>query len=627
MDDPEKYFQRLARWLDLEAIAEMERLELRRLRQSIEHAERSGDTLVDLVIEDDESGLGGRLLLTLVKRNREMALPWNRLRTGSPVILSAHEAGMGDSMAGVVSARTQRSIQVAVNDWPSAERLRLDLSPDEITRRRQLAALRKVQEARGRTAQLRSIVLEQREPRFGELPNVQFVTDLNPSQQEAVRFALSANDLAIIHGPPGTGKTTTVVELILQAVQRGKRVLACAPSNTAVDNMLERLIAARANVVRIGHPARVAKNLRDYTLDALVEDHDLMYTVRNMIREAENLQRRAEKYTRAAPERGAKRLQQQEARDLRRQARDMENQVADAIVSKADVICATTTFDDSVIGDEAFDLVVIDEACQCTEPACWLPMLRADSLVLAGDHFQLPPTVLSKQAAAEGLETSLLERLVNAFGADIHRRLTVQYRMHEQIMRFSSRTFYDGQLIADASVRNHRLSDLPNLEESLFTTEPIGFYDTAGTGWEEQLEDDGDSKFNPDEGTYVLKKVQSLCDAGLAPEEIAVIAPYAAQVRWLRDKCPLEDVEIDTVDGFQGREKEAVVISLVRSNPEGEIGFLADTRRMNVAMTRAKRKLIVVGDSATLAGHTFYAAMLEYFEQEGAYHSVWEDNY
>lgn len=623
--DAGEYFERLARWLDLEAEAEIERLALRRQRQSAEYAERSGDTLLDLVVDDHEGGLGGRLLLTLVKRNRSIGLPWNRLRVGSPVILTADETRFTQPLHGVISARNRQSIQVAVNGWPTSDRLRLDLRPDEITRKRQLAAMREAQQVRGRVAQLRSIILLQREPQFSEPVELCIQANLNPSQREAVRFAMSAKDMAIIHGPPGTGKTTTVVELIQQAVARGERVLACAPSNTAVDNMLERLVAAGANAVRIGHPARVAERLRGFTLDALVEDHELMRMAKSMTREADELRRKTERYSRATPAPATRRQQREEARDLRREARALEQQVLDLILDDADVICATTTFDDSLIGGDRFDLVVIDEAAQSTEPGCWIPLLRGDRVILAGDHLQLPPTVLSKPAAAEGFETSLLERMVNAYGKGINRRLTVQYRMHEQIMRFSSDTFYDGELIADASVRGHRLVDLPEMLDLPLTREPVTFIDTAGKGWEEELEEEGESKFNPGEGALVLSKVRELCEAGLPAKDIAVIAPYAAQVRWLRDRCELDELEIDTVDGFQGREKEAVVISLVRSNFTGEIGFLGDVRRMNVAITRARRKLILVGDSATLAGHEFYNSLLAYFESIGAYRSAWEE--
>ena len=625
----DEHFQRLADWIDLESVAEAERLNERRKRQKGPDAEKSGETLLDLVVTDEDAGLGGRYLITLVKRNRTLQLPWNRLRVGSPVVLAANDDYSGDACQGVVTAISRRSIQVAVNDWPEAERLRIDLSPDEVTRKRMLNALKRAKEARGRTKELRDILLGERDLSFKDEEQCQFDAELNESQQSAIRFALSASDVAIIHGPPGTGKTTTIVELICQAIAKGQKVLACAPSNTAVDNLLEKLVDARQKTVRLGHPARVSTRLQDYTLDAQVARHELTGLIREMQREVEGLFRQAGKFTRvtrAKPVHGAKREMRQEAKRLKADIRMLEQQAIDSIVDNADVVCATTTLDESLLGDRRFDLVVVDEACQSTEPGSWMPVLRADRLVLAGDHCQLPPTVLSKQAAKEGLEVSLLERLVGLYGDRITRRLKVQYRMHDQIMDFSSGQFYDGTLQSHDSVSGHLLSDLDYVDEQFVTLDPVTFIDSAGAGWEEELEPDGLSKRNLQEAELVIRKVAELQDAGLRGRDIGVIAPYAAQVRWLRQNSPDERVEIDTVDGFQGREKEAVIISMVRSNAEGEIGFLSDARRMNVALTRARRKLIVIGDSATVGGNEFFAAMLEYFESIGAYHTVWEES-
>ena len=622
----DEHFQRLADWIDLESVAEAERLNERRKRQNGPDAEKSGETLLDLVVTDEDAGLGGRYLITLVKRNRTLQLPWNRLRVGSPVVVTTTDDQSGDACQGVVTAINRQSIQVAVNDYPDAERLRIDLSPDEITRKRMLNALRRADDARGRTKELRNILLGERELSFKEEQECQFSAELNDSQEAAIRFALSASDVAIIHGPPGTGKTTTIVELICQAVAKGQTVLACAPSNTAVDNLLEKLVDARQKTVRLGHPARVSTRLHDHTLDAQVARHELTELIREMQREADVLFRQAGKFTRAKPAHGAKREMRQEAKRLKADIRMLEQQAIDSIVDKADVVCATTTLDESLLGDRRFDLVVVDEACQSTEPGCWIPVLRADRIVLAGDHCQLPPTVLSKQAAKEGLEVSLLERLVGLYGDRITRRLNVQYRMHDQIMNFSSEQFYEGSLQSHASVSGHVLTDLDYVEEQLVTLEPVTFIDSAGAGWDEEIEPDGLSKRNLQEAELVLRKVAELQDAGVRGRDIGVIAPYAAQVRWLRQNSPDDHVEIDTVDGFQGREKEAVIISMVRSNAEGEIGFLADARRMNVALTRARRKLIVIGDSATIGGNDFFAAMLEYFESIGAYHTVWEDS-
>lgn len=631
----ESYFDRFYRWLDLESAAEAQELAERRLLRPRKMAERSGETILDLAIEDHETGLGGRHLFTFVKRNRTLNLPWNRLRVGSPVVIAPRDNHDESPQSGVVSARNFKSIQVAVDHWISGNHFDLDLSTDEVSRNRERAALQAVSMARGRLAELRDIVLaefgpaygERRQPRFavaGPLPDTD---DLNLSQREAVQFALSAEDVAIIHGPPGTGKTTSVVAFIRQAILRGEKILACAPSNTAVDNILERLVAGGQNVVRLGHPARVKDELRGHTLDALVEAHDNMRVVKNLLRKAEALYQKADRYTRAKPRAGAKQDMRREARQLKTESRQLERQAIDDVLERADVICATTTIDEAILGDRWFDWVVVDEACQSTESACWTPLQYGQRILLAGDHFQLPPTVISPEAAQEGYARSMMQRLVEFYGATITRQLNVQYRMHEDIMRFSSAQFYDNSLAADNSVRQHRLSDLPRVTSSPLTDQPMMFIDTAGADYDEESEPDGASRRNPAEGRLVLEKVRQLLEAGLPAADIAVITPYAAQVRWLREHAIERALEIDTVDGFQGREKEAVVISLVRSNREGEIGFLADTRRMNVALTRPRRKLIVVGDSATLGGHPFYAALLDYFQKVGGYHTVWEETY
>lgn len=610
----------------------------RRLLRTRQTAERGGETILDLAIEDHETGLGGRHLFTFVKRNRTLNLPWNRLRVGSPVIVSPVDEDDAQPQSGVVSARSYRSLQIAVDHWMSGDRFDVDLAGDEVSRNRERAALQTVAAARGRLAELRQILLgdldptnfKHRQPQFftprGAAADPPLAAGLNESQRAAIRFALTAEDVAIIHGPPGTGKTTSVVEFIRQAAASGQKVLACAPSNTAVDNLLERLAAAGSRVVRVGHPARVKEDLRAHTLDALVAEHDNMRLVRELLREAESLYQKADRYTRAKPARGAKQDMRREARDLKAESRQLERQAINHVLDGAEVICATTAIDDLVLGDRRFDWVVVDEACQTTEPACWIPLTRGDRILLAGDHCQLPPTVVSKDAAREGLARSMMQRLVETYGATITRQLDVQYRMHETIMRFSSGQFYADTLVADESVRGHLLSDLPGVASSPLTDEPLTFIDTAGADYDEEAELDGSSRCNPAEGRLVLHKVAQLLEAGVPPEEIAVIAPYAAQVRWLRERTPDPALEIDTVDGFQGREKEAVVISLVRSNREGEIGFLADTRRMNVALTRPRRKLIVIGDSATLGDHPFYAALLDYFQQAGAYNTVWEED-
>lgn len=617
------YFAQLQRWLAMEGEAERQRMADRRQLQRSGDAERTGETIVNLQLADHRTGLAGRVLLDLVKANADR-LPMNRLKVGSPVVLSANDDPSDDGLPGVISRRTSTTIQVALDRWPEGERFRLDLSPDESTRRRQLAAMAAVRNLTGAAGRLRDCLLGEHPPRFDQPPQVAFASELNPPQQAAVRFALAARDVAIIHGPPGTGKTTTLAEVIYQAVQAGQRVLACAPSNTAVDNLLERLVARMPSVVRVGHPARVFEALRGHTLDELVEADRMSQVVRDMWRDVDELMRAAAKPSRSRDANRERGELYAEAGRLRQEARALERNTIRSVIDSADVICTTTTIDEELLGDRRFDLVVVDEACQCTEPTIWQAMLRAERLILAGDHCQLPPTVVSTEAAREGFSRSTMERLIEHFGQQVYQRLVVQYRMHETIMNFSSEQFYDGQLIADASVRSHTLADLVEHKELAGQLPIIEFWDTAGAEWHEELERHGQSKCNPREATWVIQQVQQLLDLGLEPSQIAVIAPYAAQVRLLRNRLQVDGLEIDTVDGFQGREKEAVVLCFVRSNTISEIGFLADTRRTNVALTRAKRLLRVIGDSATLAIDPFYRELIDYFEQHDAYHSVWE---
>lgn len=625
------HFDHLQRLLALETKAEAAQL-ARRLQQLSAHAaERAGQTLLDLTLREDVGTLGGRVLITLGKRQVGRPMPWHRLTVGTPVQLSASEERK--VWRGIVSALNRITIQVAIEEYPTGGPFRLDIATDDVAQRRMADALHQATASANPTlANLRDVLLGYSQPRTAEpRPITPFNPALNASQQAAVAHALAAEELAIVHGPPGTGKTTAVVELIQQAVAQGQKVLACAPSNLAVDNMLERLVAQGVPAVRIGHPARVTAELREHTLDLLVENHYDVQLARKMHREAHQLFAKAGHWTRSKPEPGEKRNLRDEARALLAEARMLERTAVARILDAADVICATTTgISDEIMGDLTFDLCVMDEAAQGIEPAAWIPLLRARKVVLAGDHCQLPPTVLSQEALRHGLNLSLMERLMDLWGERVARRLTVQYRMHEQIMAFSSHQFYDGSQVADETVRHHLLVDLPAVAAVPLTQTAVTFIDTAGAGYDEEQEEDGDSRFNREEAEFAIQQVQKLLEAGVAAEEIALISPYSAQVRLLREllNTPAADelaVEVNSVDGFQGREKEVVIVTLVRSNADGQIGFLADTRRMNVALTRARRKLIVIGDSATITAHPFYDQLVAYFEQIEAYHSVWED--
>jgi len=619
------HFAQLRRWLALEAEAERQQLR-------IDAEAQSEYTLTRLVIRSEDVGLGEHILLQLAPRSEQARLPFSRLSPGSPVMLIEEGESQPQSWRGVVSRLSSQSCEIALNQTPesAARSFRITLANDEVARQRMERALTRVETARGnRTAVLRDIILGEQPAAFdnGRIPAqiTAYTSHLNPSQQAAVRHALAAEDVAIIHGPPGTGKTTTVAALIRTAVARGDRVLACAPSNLAVDNLAEQLAAAGVPLARLGHPARILPELQAHTLDALVERQESYRLARKLRKEAFGLRDQAGKFRRARPAPGEKQALRAEAAQMLDEARQLEARAIEQALDGAAVVLSTLTgIDSTVLGQRQFDLCVIDEAGQSTEPAAWIPVTRSDRLVLAGDHQQLPPTIVSQQAQAEGFGLSLLERLMRRDGAHLACRLDVQYRMNRQIMAFSAAVFYEDALQADVSVQDHLLCDLPGVGRTDLTQTAVTYIDTAGAGYDDSQPADSDSRHNPEEAALAAKKARQLLAANVPADSVAIITPYSAQVQRLRELLP-DAVRVGTVDGFQGREMEAIIISLVRSNREGQVGFLAETRRMNVALTRARRKLIVIGDSATVGSNPFYGRLLDYFEAIGAYHSVWEE--
>ncbi|MGL6072559.1 MAG: AAA domain-containing protein [Fimbriiglobus sp.] len=625
--DAAQHFGHFTHLLQLEADAEREQFE----RFSKSGVEADGTSLSKLIVREEDIALGGRFVVTLTRGKGATPLPPNRLQPGSPVVMTQTGVSRPSSFRGVLVERRERYIIVALeeseDDRPDDASWRLDLSPDEAARQRQLAALNRAGAATGdRLAELRAVLLGQRRPNFDPHPMPGVSVSLNEPQQAAVNFALSAQDLAVIHGPPGTGKTTTLVELIRRAVENGARVLACAPSNAAVDNMLDKLLKLGLLPVRIGHPARIAEELRDRAIDTLVERHPEARQARKYTKEARELLAKANKWTKVKPAPGERSAWRAEARELLALARRAEQNATERILADARIICGTLTgIDSERLGQLRYDLLVIDEACQSPEPACWIPILRANRVVLAGDPCQLPPTVISQEAAEEGLAVSMMERVMALHGAAVSRLLTVQYRMHETIMGFSNAEFYGGELVADETVAKHTLADLEGVTRSPLTETPAKFINTAGASYDEAQEEDTASRYNPQEADLVIKYVNQLLSEGVKPEVVAVISPYNGQVRYIREKLGESGIEVDSVDGFQGREKEVILISLVRSNPDGQIGFLSDVRRTNVALTRARRKLIVIGDTATLSNHDFYQRLSQYFETTDSYASVWEE--
>lgn len=623
----ESFFKQQAKWLEMETQAETQ--QMAEAKQG-PHDRSLG--MSNLKRYQEDVGLGGSTLLTFGQRSRMQPLPITQLTVGTPVLVSEQEGSQAEQRHGVITQLEKKTIEVALSKPFSADEddtlYSIQLTQDETSIRRCHIALTKARYAQGnRLSELRSVLLGDQTPRFQKPAALQFFNSrLNESQHEAIRFALSAQDVAIIHGPPGTGKTTTLVELIRQAVQRGDKVLACAPSNLGVDNLFERLLKSGLNTVRLGNPVRVLSQLQEHTLAARVPQHKDMRAIKKLRHQARDLFRKAERTASSKMSSQERRDQIHEAKEILADAREMETAIVEAIIDEAQVICSTNTgLNAEQLGAKRFDLVVIDEACQCIEPACWIPILRAEKVVLAGDHCQLPPTIMSTQAAREGLQISLQERLIKHFGDVIAKPLLIQYRMHEHIMQFSSDTFYDSTLMAHDSVASHLLKELDGVEADELSEEAVHFIDTSGASYEEKQEESGSSLLNLDEAELAVKKARALLQLGVPAKDIAIITPYTAQVRAIDAILGESEIEVGSIDGFQGREKEAIIISLVRSNSANEIGFLKDIRRMNVALTRARRKLIVIGDSATISNHSFYESLLDHFDSIGAYHGIWEE--
>ena len=628
-----KYVQDQQRLLDMERQAEID--ESVRLHQRLSDAELEsrGRCLTKLKFLGDRVGFGGRTVLELGPSHGDV-LPPHRIQSGDVVTVSTGSADR-DPPTAVIARVFPDVISIALDQDLESElrgNVRLDKVANDVTYRRLSEALRDLAQLESGSAQeLRDVCFGLREldPQKEELQTASSTTffdgGLNRSQCEAVLFALDAPQLALIHGPPGTGKTRTLTEFIRQAVGRGEKVLACAPSNVAVDNLTERLDGLEGEglvIVRVGHPARLLESVVHNSLDSQVERSESTKFIQEMRREADFLAKRLRR-TRDFNQRETLRY---ELRSLRRGIREFEDQTVRGILAAADVVLTTNTgAGNRRLNGIEFDRVVIDEAAQALECSCWIPLQHCGRVVLAGDHKQLPPTVRSRDAEREGLGATLFERCIERYPQQA-RLLSVQYRMHEQIMNWSSQAMYEGALEAHESVRQHRLGELPTVDLGEDLDSPLLFIDTAGFDAPEKVDAQQESRWNPGEATLLKFHLERLLAAGVLGRDIAVITPYNAQVDRLRRECSTlaPDLEIDTVDGFQGREKEAVLLSLVRSNERSEVGFLAEPRRLNVAITRARRHVAIVADSATIANDSFLAELVDYLQEHALYLSAYE---
>ncbi|MBO5186592.1 MAG: AAA family ATPase [Prevotella sp.] len=510
----------------------------------------------------------------------------------------------------------------------------VQLSFDETSYRAMFAALDKVMRGKGRLAYLRDLFYSRQKAETLTFTPMRFPY-LNTTQEQAVNKVLMAKDVAIVHGPPGTGKTTTLVEAIYETLRRESQVLVCAQSNMAVDWISEKLVDRGISVLRIGNPTRVNDKMLSFTYERRFEahpDYPQLWSIRKAIRDLRANRRRGD-------ERWHSRME-----SLKSRATEIEIRINNELFADARVVaCTLVGSANRLLDGIRFSTLFIDEAAQALEAACWIAIRRAGRVIFAGDHCQLPPTVKSIAALKAGLGKTLMERIVEQ-KPDVVTLLRMQYRMNEDIMRFSSNWFYGGEVEASPEVKYRGILDFDTpmewidtsslseevrvKSEKYSTAQPNSSFSTLNSSFKEQFVGENFGRINKAEAELTLKTLEDyflkigrrrITDERI---DVGVISPYRAQVQYLRRRIYKSDffkpfrhrISVNTVDGFQGQERDVILISLVRSNDEGQIGFLRDLRRMNVAITRARMKLIILGDASTMTRHPFYRKLWEYIK-------------
>ena len=499
----------------------------------------------------------------------------------------------------------------AVVDLQNTDNLGIQLYFDETSYQTMFEALSDVLKAKGtRLAELKDIILGSAKAGFRQLYPVGFPW-LNPTQETAVNKVICARDVAIVHGPPGTGKTTTLVEAIYETLHRETQVLVCAQSNMAVDWISEKLVDRGVSVLRIGNPTRVNDKMLSFTYERRFESHPSYPELWSIRKELRQLQAKRRKGSRDERDGIRSRISR-----LKDRAVGLEVQINNDLFDAAHVIASTlVSSNHHLLSAMHFGTLFIDEAAQALEAACWIAIRKADRVILAGDHCQLPPTIKCYEAAKQGLEKTMMELIVENKPETVS-LLKVQYRMNEAIMKFSSEWFYHGELEAAPEVKHRSILD--------FDT-PISWIDTSKMDFKEEFVGETFGRINKDEANLLLQELEAyiykIGGERILDERIdfGIISPYKAQVQYLRGKIKSNEAlrpyrqlfTVNTVDGFQGQERDVIFISLVRANDDGQIGFLRDLRRMNVAMTRARMKLVFLGDATTLGKHPFYRKLIE----------------
>ncbi|MEX2233265.1 MAG: AAA domain-containing protein [Cyclobacteriaceae bacterium] len=624
--------------IKLERQVDLDQYRQKTLLRSLQQRTKEGSTWYPVSLKRDYIGTGERPTIE-VERTNHLEQP-HSFQSGKVVSVFSNASGKPEKehLNGVVNYVRDNTMVITLNegdlpDWVTDGLLGVDVMFDEMSYREMEFALKEVIKAEdNRIAEFKNILLGNTPAGTeGRAVAIEAINILNGSQQEALQKVVDSTDVAFIHGPPGTGKTTTLVQAIKHIIKSEKQVLVCAPSNAAIDLLVEKLSEQGLQALRIGHPARVTEQSLSKTLDYRISSHANYKELRNLRKRMEQLRAMAFKYKRkfGYREKEQRRLLMQEVKLLKADADLLEFYIVNDLLQTMDAICCTLVGSSHpVLKGKKFKTVFIDEAGQALEPASWIPLLKSERVIFAGDHQQLPPTIKSVDAARKGLSKTLFEKGIEHQPAQVS-MLQVQYRMHEKIMQFSSQYFYENKLIAHDSVKSQLLRP-----HHL----PVSFIDTAGCGFYEKQDPETLSRMNAEEAHLLIQQVEVLVeDIGTnawLDEQITmgIITPYSAQVDQLHKLAEASSIleplyrfiTINTVDAFQGQERDVIAISFVRSNEKGEVGFLSDIRRTNVAMTRARKKLIMVGDSATLSSHPFYLEVLDYVQKEAFYKSAFE---
>lgn len=625
------YFSELLNILSIERSEDLALFENQNKTLSIAEKRSIGSIWYPIAIRNTDIGRGDYLVLDIERTTHQDIV--HQFRSGMPISLFTHH-DLEQKIEGIVSHISGNRMKIALKvdelpDWMNKGKIGVQLlfdnnSYDEMTKTLKMAEKIDDNDIENR---LIKVLCGTETPLFNSANQVFSSARLNESQVEAVNNILNAKDLAILHGPPGTGKTTTLVEAIYALNQlEGKQILVAAPSNAAVDLLTLKLFEKGMNVIRIGNPIRVSKKLDELTLDFKINQHQYNKEIKQLKRQASEYRNMAHKYKRnfGKLEREQRKALFDEAHKLLKQVEKTELFISEDLLNKAQVITTTLVgANNYMIKDRRYDAVIIDEAAQALEPACWIPILKSKKVVFAGDHLQLPPTVKSKEAEKLGLGITLMEKNIKLHPQTVS-LLKTQYRMNEEINNFPSKKMYEGKLSPHKSVSNRKL-----FQKDI----PVEFIDTSGCSFDERI--NGTSVYNPDEANFLLKHLGELLqehDAKNQKYTIGVISPYKQQVELLKDLAQTNDslipvlsnIDINTIDSFQGQERDIVYISLTRSNTDNSIGFLSDIRRMNVAITRAKMKLVVIGDGSTLSKNDFYHDFISYTEEIKGYKSAWE---